>query len=120
MLVILVGDKVTGTANITGVCYPHLKLKKCYFQLEVGESITQQDPVRLLGTEAFQIVANLLGKRLSCGSNGKESAYNARDPGLIPGLGRAPGEGNSNPLQYYCLGNPMDRGAWQATGVGHD
>ena len=41
----------------------------------------------------------------------KESASNAGDPGLTPGLGRSPGEGNGNPLQYYCLGNPMDRGA---------
>ena len=39
---------------------------------------------------------------------------------LIPGWGRSPGGGNGNSLQYYCLGNPMDRGAWQATGVGHD
>ena len=46
------------------------------------------------------------------GSDGKESASNAGDPGLIPGLGRSPGEGNSNPLQDYCLENPMDRGAW--------
>ena len=45
----------------------------------------------------------------------KESASNAGDPGLIPGLGRFPGEGNGNPLQYSCLENPMDRGAWQAT-----
>ena len=45
----------------------------------------------------------------------KESAYNAGDPGLIPGLGRSPGEGNGNPLQYCHLENPMDRGAWQAT-----
>ena len=37
-----------------------------------------------------------------------------RDVGLIPGLGRSPGEGNGNPLQYSCLENPMDRGAWQA------
>ena len=42
------------------------------------------------------------------------SAYNAGDLGLIPGLGRPPGEGNGNPLQYSCLENPMDRGAWQA------
>ena len=49
------------------------------------------------------------------GSDGKKSACNAGDPGSIPGLGRAPGEGNSNPLQYSCLGNPMDGGAWQAT-----
>ena len=46
------------------------------------------------------------------GSDGKVSVYNAGDPGSIPGLGRSPGEGNGNPLQYYCLENPMDRGAW--------
>ena len=47
----------------------------------------------------------------------KESAYNAvdaRDPGLIPGPGRSPGGGNGNPLQYSCLKNPMDGGAWWA------
>ena len=38
-----------------------------------------------------------------------------RDTGLIPGLGRSPGEGNGNPLQYSCLKNPIDREAWQAT-----
>jgi len=43
------------------------------------------------------------------------SAYNAGDLGLIPGLGRSPGEGNGNPLQYSCLENPMDGGAWRAT-----
>ena len=49
------------------------------------------------------------------GSDGKESACNARDPGSIPGAGKSPGEGNGNPLQYSCLENPMDRGAWKAT-----
>ena len=49
------------------------------------------------------------------GSDGKESAHNAGDLGLIPGLGRPPGEGNGLSLQYSCLENPMDRGAWQAT-----
>ena len=44
--------------------------------------------------------------------DGKVSVYNAGDLGLSPGLGRSPGEGNGNPLQYYCLENPMDRGAW--------
>ena len=51
---------------------------------------------------------------LPCSSVGKESAYNARDPGLSPRLGRAPGEGNGNHLQYSCLQNPMDRWAWLA------
>ena len=45
----------------------------------------------------------------------KASACNAGDLGSIPGLGRSPGEGNGNPLQYSCLENPMDRGAWWAT-----
>ena len=52
-------------------------------------------------------------------SVGKESACNAGDPGSIPGWGRSPGEGNGNPLQYSCLENPTDRGAWQATVWGH-
>ena len=56
---------------------------------------------------------------------GKESACNVGDLGSIPGSGRSPGEGNGNPLQYSCLENPMDRGAWRATvhmaaRVGHD
>ena len=46
------------------------------------------------------------------GSDSKASAYNEGDLGLIPGSGRFPGEGNGNPLQYSCLKNPMDRGAW--------
>ena len=49
------------------------------------------------------------------GSGGKPSACNAGDPGLIPGLGRSPGEGNGYPLQYSCLENSMDRGAGWAT-----
>ena len=52
------------------------------------------------------------------GSDGKESSCNAGDPGSIPGSGRCPGEGNGNPLQYSCLENPMDRGAWRATVLG--
>ena len=59
------------------------------------------------------------------GSDGKVSACNAGDLGLIPGSGRSPGEGNGNPLQYSCLENPMDGGAWWTTvhgsqRVGHD
>ena len=49
------------------------------------------------------------------GSDSKESACNAGNLGLIPRLGRSPGEGNGNPLQYSCLENSIDRGAWQAT-----
>ena len=58
-------------------------------------------------------------------SVGKASACNAGDLGSIPVLGRSPGEGNGNPLQYSCLENPMDRRAWEAivcgvARVGHD
>ena len=48
----------------------------------------------------------------SGGSDGKKSACNAGDPGLIPGLGKSPGEGNGNPLKFSCLENSMDRGVW--------
>ena len=48
----------------------------------------------------------------------QETVYNARDPGLIPGLGRSPRKTNDYPLQYFCLGNPMDKGAWQAESMG--
>ena len=48
------------------------------------------------------------------GSDGKESACNVGDPGFIPGSGRLPGKGHGNPLQYSCLENSIDRGAWWA------
>jgi len=51
----------------------------------------------------------------SGGSDGKESACNVGDPCSIPGLGRSPEEGNGYPLQYSCLENSMDKGAWWAT-----
>ena len=52
------------------------------------------------------------------GSDGKESACSAGDPGSILGSGRAPGEGNGYPLQYSCLENSVDRGAWLVTAHG--
>ena len=51
-------------------------------------------------------------------SNGKESSWNARDLGSIPGSGKFPEEEHGNPLQYSCLENPMNRGAWQAAVLG--
>ena len=58
------------------------------------------------------IFSCLDGSNIPGGSDSKASVCNAGDPGSIPGLGRSPGEGNGNPLQDYCLENPMDRGAW--------
>ena len=75
--------------------------------------------LRFMGSQRVRHdwATELSGKLLDlpCSSDGKESACNSGDPGLIPGLERSPGEGNGNPLQYSCLENPMDRGAWQAT-----
>ena len=67
-------------------------------------------------TKAFSFLNSPMG--LPPSSVGKESTCNAGDPGLIPGLGRSPGKGNGNPLQYSCLENPMDRVSWQATAHG--
>ena len=67
-------------------------------------------------TEKYSVSIILFGYK--GGTSGKESAVNegnVRDSGLIPGLGRSPGGGHGNPLQYSCLENPMDRGAWRAT-----
>ena len=51
------------------------------------------------------------------GSDGKEFSYNAGDPGSVPGLGRSLAEGNGYPIQYSCLENSIDRGAWWVHGV---
>ena len=61
------------------------------------------------------VVLNFITEGFPGGSDGKESACNAGYPGLIPGLGRSAGEGNGNPLQYSCLENSKDRGAWWST-----
>ena len=64
-------------------------------------------------TEIYCTAQGTMG--FSGGSDSKEFACSAGDLGLIPGLGRSPGGGHGNPLQYSCLENPTDRGAWQAT-----
>ena len=63
----------------------------------------------------FPLDVTQISLDFSGGSDGKASACNAGDLGLITGMGRSPGEGNGNPLQYSCLKNSMDGGAWQAT-----
>ena len=63
----------------------------------------------------FELGVCYLLTGFSGGSDGKESTYNVGDPGSIPGPERSPGEENGNPLQYSCMKNPMDRGAWWAT-----
>ena len=75
----------------------------------------------------FKLCARVIDKNslTPCSSIGEKSACNAGDPGLIPGLGRSPREVNGNPLQYSCLENPLDWGAWRTAvhgvvRVGHD
>ena len=65
--------------------------------------------------KAFYLTESNTPLLFSGGSDGKESACNAGDLGSILGLGRTPGRGHGNPLQYSCLENTMDRGAWRAT-----
>ena len=67
---------------------------------------------------ALVLFSVLVLKGFHSGLDGKESACNVGDPGLIPGLGRSSGEGNGYLLQYSFLGNSMDRGVWQATDHG--
>ena len=61
------------------------------------------------------LIRPILRCGLPGGTDGKESACNAGDPGSIPRSGRSPGGGHGNPLQYSCLENPKDRGAWRVT-----
>ena len=79
--------------------YTHPHLLSCFWS-----SLGTSWPMVILHPEGF-----------SGGSNSKESACNAGDPGSISGLGRSPGEGNGYPLQYFCLENSMNRGAWWAS-----
>ena len=74
---------------------------------QVG-SLDQEDPLGK-GTATHGYPLQYCG--LPCSSDGKESASSSGDSGLIPGLGKSPGEGNGYPLQYSCLENPMDSGA---------
>ena len=82
-----------------------------------------------VGIQRSLVFCSFLGKIYNLiwitGSGGKQSTYNAEDLGLIPGSERSPGEGKGYPLQYSCLENSMDRGAWGAVvhglqRIGHD
>ena len=78
----------------------------CYSNNEIDANCTKNASLPL------QTEAQIVHQYFPGGSDGKASAYNAGDLGLIPGSGRSPGEGNGNSLQYSCLENPMDGGAW--------
>ena len=85
-------------------------------QMSFNFSIFSSDVSALSSFHLFRVLH--FTKDFPGGSAGKASAYNAGDLGSIPGSGRSPGEGHGNPLQYSCLQNPMDRGAWQTAVYG--
>ena len=80
-----------------------------------GDTIIHKDRYRDMSTYIYDRYRYICKDKPSGGSDSKESAYNAGNPGLIPGFGRSPGEGHGSPLQYSCLENSMDRGACRAT-----
>ena len=79
---------------------------------------TEPGGLQPLGHKLSDMTDQLTLWGFSGGTDNKESAYNVGDLGSIPGSGRSPGEENGNPLQYSCLGNSMDRGAWWVTAHG--
>ena len=89
--------------------YQSLFLASCSWRSEglFGQSFSVASPI--------QAVRGLPCRGFPGGSDGKASGFNVGDPGSIPGSGRSPGKGNGNPLQYSCLENSMDGGAWWAT-----
>ena len=95
----------------------HHRLNGHEFEQTPGDSDGQGSLVccSLSGCKELDMTQQLNNKYFPGGSDGKASAFNAGDLGSVPGWGRSPGEGNGNPLQYSCLENPTDGGAWQAT-----
>ena len=90
------------------ICNNSDKYQRCY--------VYAKEPVIKVAYRVIPCIRHSLEHKTGAanfgGSDGKESACNAGDPGSIPGSGRSPGEGNGNPLQYSCLENSMDREAW--------
>ena len=85
-----------------------LRDEQSQWRSEAGQTLSAFDPQGPFLSLSFII----------CGSDGKASACNAGDLGLMPGSGISPGEGNGNPFQYPCQENPMDGGAWWAAAHG--
>ena len=114
--------KLTIFSCVFSSCVSHI-LEKTVSFLQADTSSCTFDGLKeqglkgapLPGTFPFRSTVSKAGTPTPGGPTSKESACNVEDPGSIPELGRSPGEGNDNTLQYSCLENPMDRRAWQAT-----
>ena len=112
------GERKTEAAEVNTHITSLIELK--YIQNVVRYYFRNADTVGKILREikGSKLWLSLEPRASPCGSNGKElarSTGDTRDVSSIPGSGKFPGEGNGNPLQYSCLRNPMDRGAWQAT-----
>ena len=95
-----------------GLIQGHEDLRVCFILSFIVLTLTFRSLIHFQLIFVYAVIYSLVC--LSWWLSGKESACNAGNEGLIPGLGRTPGEVNGNPLQYSWLGNPMERGAWQA------
>ena len=82
------------------------------FEIGVGKGVVWAGKIGFKGSGWLKNKGTILRGGFPGGSDGKASACNVGDPGSIPGSGRSPGEGSGKPLQYSCLENSMDRGAW--------
>ena len=82
------------------------------YKKQVQETVSTWSQNWFFSAELLSIYLDPIFLSFPGGSDGKASACNAGDPGSIPGSGRSPGEGNGNPLQYSCLENSTDGGAW--------
>ena len=101
--------------SIPGLEDPLEKKMATYFHILAWKTPWTEEPGRIqsIGSQKSQTRLSS-SSRLPWWLSSKESACNAENLSLVPGLGRSPGGGHGNPLQYSCLENPMDRGAWQA------
>ena len=107
-----VGNLISSSSSFSK---PSLDIWKFLVHIMLKPTIQDfQHDLTLLAWEMSAIIRWLGHSCFPSSSEVKVSACDVGDPGLIPGLGRSPGEGNGNPLQYSCLENPMDRGAWWA------
>ena len=106
---IFLDSKVTAGGNFS------LEIKRCLLSMINLDSVLKSRHYFASKDLYSQSYGFSIALGFPGGSDGKESAYSVGDLGLIPGPGRSPGEGNGNTLQYSCLENPMDRGAWQST-----